>query len=685
MFIFDQLKKSDPALKVLTLILVAGLFTLLAGLWWVQIVNARDYQAHLETQSFRTVRIPAVRGKILDRNGVVLADNKPAYNLCLYLDELTRPMDSVYLQSVSKLRRERQQQMAAEERRLGRKLKRDEKRKFTIKPAERTALKRDARYAVSSNLVASVAARVQLPLTLDREKFRKHYETRLALPYPVHRNLTPVQVARFQELTTDRTGVDLEIQSTRDYPHGSMAAHILGCLKRDDSSVEGEEAFFSYWMPDYKGVLGIEAGYDSDLRGKAGGKSVLVNNIGYRQTENVWRAAEPGKNVRLTLDAAIQQASEAALPVMGPSTRGAVVVLDVNKGDILAMVSSPAPNPNHFVQGFPTGELQRLRDPKLRPQINRATQENYAPGSIFKIVSGLAALEAGLDPNALYTVHPDPMRPSKGCFYVGGRKIRDEAEPGLYDFRRALIRSSNAYFIDHGIAAGMDRIIRLARQLHLGERASLPTRQETPGIFPTMERVRAGWSDGDTANICMGQGSMSVTPLQMAIMTAAIANGGKVLWPRLVRSVEPASQFSPDPVEDTEPGRVRSVLNVRPQNLAILRAAMLADVEDPHGTGRAAALPGIRISGKTGTAQVTDARGNLVDHTTWFVSFAPFEAPRYAVVVMVESGGSGGGTCAPIARKIYQAILERDGKIPNSPLAAQSFDAQPLTEEQPPA
>jgi len=670
MLIFDQLKKNDPALRALTMVVLSGLFILLAGLWWVQIVSSRDYQAHLETQSFRTVRIPAVRGKILDRDGVVLAENKPVYNLCLYLDEVRKPVDDVYDGAVTRLKEEHQRQLLAEQERLGRRLSRDEKRRFNVTSSERTLLKREARYLVGSNLVAAVATRLQLPLVLNGEQFRKHYETRLALPYPILRNLTPLQVARFQEQTTDRTGVDIEIESTRFYQFDTTAAHLIGFLRRDDSSAEGEEASFSYWLPDYRGVLGIEAGYDSDLRGKAGGKSVLVNNIGYRQTENVWRPAEPGKNVRLTIDSDIQRAAEKALPVMGASTRGAVVVMDVNSGDILAMVSAPAPNPNHFVQGFPPGERNRLLDHKLRPQINRATQENYAPGSIFKIVTGLAALEAGLNPNALFTVQPDPQRPGKGCIYVGRRKIEDLAEPGSYDFRRALMKSSNAYFIDHGSRAGIERIIHLAQQFHLGERTGLPTRQEIAGIFPSTDSIRTGWSDGDTANICFGQGKMAVTPLQMVIMTAAVANGGKVLWPRLVQSVESADSFSTEPAKRIPSGRVRTILDVRPDHLAIIRDAMLADVEDHEGTGKAAAIAGLRICGKTGTAQVTDARGNVVDHTTWFVSFAPYETPKYAMVVMVESGASGGGTCAPIARKIYQAILEREGKGAASPVVA---------------
>jgi penicillin-binding protein 2 len=660
MLIFDQIKKNDPPLRMLAVAVLCGLGVLLAGLWWVQIVSCRDYQSHLETQSFRTVRIPAVRGKILDRNGMALAENQASYNLSLYLDELRDDVDAAYTEKMTALRKARADAMARNEHRLGRELSKTEQRKFAVTKDDRADLKRAARYEVASNLVSRVGTMIGQPIPLDRPSFEKHYQTRLALPYPVLSNLNPLQVAKFQEGATNRAGVDIDVQSTRAYPRETMAGHLLGALRRDDSSVEGEEASFSYWLRDYRGVLGIEVGYDAELRGRAGGKSVLVNNIGYRQTENVWRPAEAGDNVRLTLDYFIQQSAEAALAGLGPETRGAAVVLDAQSGDILALASAPTMNPNLFVRGFTQADKERLLDKRLRPQINRATQENYAPGSIFKIVTGLAALESGLNPNQLHTVHPHPHRPGKGVVYVGRREIDDLAAPGQYNFRRALIRSSNSYFIENGLKAGIHRIIGIASQFHLGERCGLPTRQETAGIFPNADTLRAGWSDGDTANICFGQGRMSVTPLQMAVVVAAVANGGNVMWPRLVRSIEPGDPASFKRIHATEPGRVRDKLDVRPENLAIIRAAMLADVEDPEGTGRGAALPGFRISGKTGTAQVTNQKGEVVDLTTWFVSFAPYDFPKYAVVVMVESGGSGGETCAPLARQIYQTILDRE-------------------------
>jgi penicillin-binding protein 2 len=657
MFIFDQLKKNEPQLRWLALIVALGLGVLLAGLWWVQVVSARDYQAHLEMQSFRTVRIPAVRGKILDRNGNVLAENRPAYNVSLYLDELRGAFDAAASVKFAEARTELKHRLEAEGRKLNRKLTKEEKKQFVLTLKEKDILRQQARYEVASNVVVQISQRLRLPqaFSLVPTNFERHYEKSLAMPFPILTNLTPAQIALFEEQSTSSEGIDLEMQSTRVYPNKTVAAHLTGSVNRDNISVEGEESFVSYRLPDYYGQIGVEKAYDKVLRGKAGVKSVLVNNLGFRQTENVWTPAEPGQNVVLTLDLPLQQKAEHALQIFGPGTRGAAVVLDVETGDVLVMASSPTIDPNDSVMGYPPGELTRRADPQLRPERNRATQEKYAPGSIFKTLTGLACLEAGLDPNL--SIH------NPGFIYVGKRSIRDLALPGDYNFRKALMHSSNTYFISNGLRAGIENIIRLGQRFHLGEGFGLQTHQETAGNFPSPKRISANWHDGDTANVCIGQGELAVTPLQMTVMIAAIANGGKVLWPRIVDRIESQDPAAGPATNQVPRVRVRDNLGVRPANLKIVHDAMLADVEDPGGTGTKAAVPGLNICGKTGTAQVMDEHNRTIGETTWFASFAPYEHPRYAVVVMIEMGrneGSGGGTCAPIAGNIYKAIQERE-------------------------
>jgi penicillin-binding protein 2 len=668
MLVVDQLKKADPQIRMLALIVLSGLGVLLAGVWWVQVVSSRKYQSHLETQSYRTVRIPAVRGKITDQTGVAMAENRPAYHISVYLEELRKFFDAAYSREVARARADLKARAQQQEKGLGRKLNKEERKQFVLGLKDKNELRQRARSEVVSNVVQQVGHRLNESLVFDETQFRKHYQTRLALPYPILKNLNPTQIALFEEQSTGIPGVDLEVQSVRFYPFNSTAAHVLGFLKRDDDSAEGEEAFFSYRLPDYRGLVGIEAGYDKELRGTAGAKSVLVNNVGYRQTENIWSPAEPGMNVVLTLDLALQDAAEKALQsAQGTATRGAVVVMDVTTGDLLAMASCPTLDPNIFVQGITSPEWQRINE--LRAQLNLATQENYAPGSIFKTLVGLAALEAGLDPNEIHTAIPNPEQPSKAIIYVGRRGWKDLAGPGEYDFKRALKLSSNSYFITAGLRTGPERIVRLGQKFHLGERTGLPTRQEVSGAFPSLRRVSIGWTEGNTANLSIGQDPVLVTPLQVAVLTSAIANGGKVLWPRLVDRLEWQEAVPGETPVVFPRAQVRDELGVKPRSLEVLRAAMLADVEDSDGTGRKAAVPGMRICGKTGTAQVKNPMGETTGQTTWFASFAPFEKPRYAVVVMVEDGISGGGTCAPVAGKIYTAILERqkrDNLRPNA-------------------
>ena len=666
MLVFDQLRKDDPALRVVALLVLGGLGVLLAGLWWVQIVSARDYQESLETQSFRTVRIPAVRGRILDSNGYVLAENRPTYSVSLYLEELSKRFDKQYSSELlPRARAEQSKRIEEKEKELRRRLTTQERKSFLLTQSQKTVLRQEARYEVASNVVLQISHRLQQPLSLDPTNFERHYETRLVLPMPIIGNLDPTNIARFEEQTTSPLGVDLDVQSTRVYPYGTLAAHVLGRLKFDNESVEGEEAFFSYRLPDYRGILGIEYGFDKQLRGTAGAKSVLVNNVGYRQTENVWTPAEPGRDVVLTLDLEVQRAAEHALqaahtPYLGP-VRGAVVVMDVHSGDILALASSPTLNPNSFISGMTREEWDRIS--REQAEKNRATQMNYAPGSIFKTVVAMAALEAGLNPQEEIAVAENPAQPGKGYIVVRGRPVRDTAPPGIYNFRRALKLSSNSYFITNGLRVGPERIIQLGERLHFGEKIGLPTHQEAAGTFPPLKRLNAGWTDGNTANLSIGQDPVQVTPLQVAVLLSSIANGGKVLYPRLVARIE-GSPLAPEESVTFPSGQVHDHLGVTERTLSILREAMLADTEDPDGTGRHVRdhepLLGLRICGKTGTAQIQDVHNNKVGQTTWFASFAPFAAPRWAVVVMIEDGKSGGDTCSPVAGPIYDALLKRD-------------------------
>ena len=648
MLIFDQLRKDDRSLRVLAIVVLCGMVTLVMGLWYVQLFSGRRYREDQQDQAYRSIRVPALRGKIVDRNGIGLAENRPNYTIQLYLEELRPRFEYEYTNFVKKnwIR---------------------QNPGTRITRSIRLKLYQESRYRAASNVVFQLSEILDQPLVLDENKFHEHHRARSALPMPIVNNLTPQQVARFMERKINPPAVDLDTQPIRYYPYQRLAAHVLGHLRRDDSSAVNEEAFVNYRLMDFKGVIGIEATFDQELRGRAGIKSVLVNSQGYRVSENVWTPAEAGKNVVLTLDLPIQQAAEAALKTVHPQVRGAAIVLDAGTGSILAMASQPSFDPNVFLDRISPEEWKAMNDEKMRPMINRATKEDYPPGSVFKMLVALAALEAGvLDPAEVYH--------STGEFRWSNwaRPIRCTAGPGEFDFRRAFIKSSNPYFIEYGLRAGVDRLLQLGRQFDFGERTGIPLNQETSGLFfsSTDEKRKRypaePWHKGDTANLCIGQGFVDVTPLQVALMTAAVCNGGKLLKPRVVESIEPQELFD-ESGRVTFPPEVRRQIKLAPRHWRLLQEAMFADVEDEegtafkafHGPDKKPLVPGMRIGGKTGTAQ---QHGAAREYITWFASFGHCEGTSggpYVVIVMVEGGGSGGGTCAPVARRIYQALQKR--------------------------
>jgi penicillin-binding protein 2 len=653
MLFFDEIKKGDPHLRGVAIAVALGLSVLIAGLWYVQVVCANRYRADLQEQSLRIVRVPAIRGKILDRNGFALAENRPTYNVNLYLEEFRRYFRYEYTNSVLPQYRR-------------------------THPDTRPNLKTDevlqcaARCRVVSNLLLHVSSLVRQPQTLDEKLFTNHYNNLRSLPFPLLRDLSVQQVALFSEKSGLLPSLSLEVQPLRTYPWTNTAAHVLGHLKRENNPAEDEDISFQFRLEDYAGAMGVELAFDQQLRGRPGVKSVLVNNLQYRQGEEILMAPQPGQNVVLTIDLPTQRATERALRNVNAEPRGAAVVMDCRTGDVLAMASVPSFDPNLFTAAhIPEEEYDKLMDLELRPQINRATYGVYPPGSIFKIIVSMAGLEAGL-------IHTNDEFEARTFYQINGKghPWSCTAPAGKYDFDKAFYLSCNCYFIDHGLQIGFEKIADMGRRFGLGSRTGFTTRLESAGYFPDpSEKIKKDgtrWMPGDTANLCIGQGEILVTPLQVAVMTAAIANGGKVLEPRLVDRIEPPDPTTGGDTVRFPAGQIRRQLNLDPRNLAIVREAMQLDVTHRDekgrrdGTGRYAAVEGMQVCGKTGTAQVMEGH-ILKEHITWFVSFAPFDNPRYAVVIVVEGGTSGGGTCAPVAHDIYKAILERAQGAPLKP------------------
>lgn len=647
MLIFDQLKHDNRKLRAISIGVITGMLVLFGGLWWVQIVSAKRYETNLKSQSFRSVRVPALRGKIMDRNGVSLAENRPRFDVNIYLEDLRDEFTYAYTNHVKPefLRQHPGVKLNGE---------------------AVAGLGREARYRVISNIVAQITTKLQDPQILDPDRFARHYYQTPYIPFPVLQNLTPKQVAIFAENFTGMNGVEMEIQPMRTYPNGTSASHLLGWIQRHDRPIDEEEIECKYFLPDYIGRTGVEAAFDSALRGKAGVKSLLINNLGYRQREEMISPTEPGKDLLLTIDLRIQQAAEKALASALANVKGAAIVMDVRNGDVLAMASAPDYDPNLFPGGISSEDWARLNNEQYSHMFNRATYGAYPPGSVLKILTSLAGLETGvMHPNDIYHLQMDPEHAPKGCIYVDRRKIKDTANAGDYDFERAFLKSSNGYFVHYGMKAGFRKLVEIYERFHLGESTGILPREEASGDCPHLSEQRS-WTSGRIANLCIGQ-EITVTPIQVATMISAIANGGRLYWPRIVKDLQtPGAEEEAS--HSVQPGILRADLHLNPRHVQLIQQAMLADVEDSEGTGRAAAVEGMRVTGKTGTAQVRKAHG--MDHVTWFVSFAPYEKPKYAVVVMVQSGSSGGGTCAPVAHQIYEAILKvEQNQLPASTLA----------------
>jgi penicillin-binding protein 2 len=460
------------------------------------------------------------------------------------------------------------------------------------------------------------------------------------MPVRVRRGLTLEEVAKVEEWKLELPGVIVEVEPQRMYPTSRFAAHLLGYVREAN---EEQLRQGRYRRGDMVGQSGLERLLDQYLRGTDGGERIEVDALGrpirlIQHTEPV-----PGAQVVTTVDRRIQEAAERAME----GHAGAVVVLDPRDGDVLAMVSTPAYALDQF-----TGTIDRdawvqlIRNP-AHPMLNRTVQSQYAPGSVFKIIVAAAGLQET-------TLTPMDHIFCDGQFHLGNRTFGDwkEGGHGTVDLHHAIVESCNVYFYQAGLRIGMDTIARYARAFGFGTSTGIDLPGEKPGFIPASRRGRRPTFLGDTANMAIGQGAVLATPMQVARMMAAVANGGVFFKPRLVQRVLRADGR----VLYSDPGRVNGHVELSPMVWAFLRQSLLDVVNE--GTGVAAHIPGIEIAGKTGTAQlVANSKADRGQDNAWFAAFAPANDPQYVVVVMIEHGGKGGEVAAPIARAIYDAIF----------------------------
>jgi penicillin-binding protein 2 len=456
----------------------------------------------------------------------------------------------------------------------------------------------------------------------------------------------------------DLPGITLRTRPRRSYAEGPIAAHVLGYMGEIGSRQLKLLKDQGYNVGDEIGQYGLERRWEELLRGQSGGQQVEVDALGRRVRVLHEVADVPGYTVRLTLDRELQATAFEALQ----GKEGTIVALDVQNGAILAMVSTPAFDPNIFARGIKGDEWRGLITDRLRPLSNRAVQGQYPPGSTFKIIMAIAGLEEG-------TIQPDAYISDPGFFYFGNRSFRDwkKGGHGSVNLHRAIVESCDVYFYQAGQKLGIDRIAKWARAFGLGEKTGAVLDDEKSGLIPDSEwkqkRYRQPWFPGETLSVAIGQGYVTVTPLQLANMMAALANGGTLFRPRLVSKVESVDGAV---VREYGPEKIRTI-DLKQNTLDRVRSALADVVRAPGGTGAAARSELVSIAGKTGTAQVVEMKGGYVkteqlayfnrDHA-WFVSYAPVENPRIAVVVLVEHGGHGGDAAAPLAKKVIEKYIE---------------------------
>ncbi len=562
----------------------------------------------ISRQSLRRIRIPATRGKIYTRDLMLLAGNSPDSNLVVYPQEV---------------------QVRGSQRKVVEKI------------------------LISAETIAKAIGR---PNTLTAESVARHLNYQPGLPLVLFRQMTPPEISRALESSRELRGIGLEADESRSYPAGRLAAHLIGYTRREEPRSAEDFREFSYYVPDLIGVEGIERAFDRlpddapdatlGLRGLPGYSLVQVNNLGYIQNQ-VINKIEPqhGNNLILTVDSRAQRIAEQIIS----GNRAAVVVLDASNGDILASASSPTYNLSEgFTPFISAAYYKKLLENPDRPLYNRAFLGNYPPGSILKPLAALAFLNAGIPASDIVNCdgHTD----------IGNATIRCAARAGHgpLDLQSALAKSCNDYMIEHSLRVGLTPIADVLRSAGVGRKTGVEL-PELTGTFPSSETKKrlhgTKWTIYDTGLLSIGQGIITLTPLQAATFTAALANGGKMWKPHLAWKVVDANRTT---LYERQPEQTGS-LKASPSALNVIRRGMFDVVNTPGGSGREGKVDGLDVYGKTGTAEVgpRDRRTQI----TWFIAFTSWKGRTYSICVMVEEGRSGGKSCAPLAAEFFRRYL----------------------------
>lgn len=468
------------------------------------------------------------------------------------------------------------------------------------------------------------------------------------VPVRLKQGLSFSDIAYIEARRSDFPGFIIEIEVSREYIYGDVGSHLIGYLGKLSPSQSKDPAFKDVPPDTFIGQWGVEKLFDNSLRGTPGKRIIEVNALGREIRLLQENPPIKGKNITLSIDLNLQKEAE---KVFGERA-GALVAMKPDTGEILGLISKPSFDPNLFTRGISHEKWTAIIKDKKNPMLNRALQSQYPPGSTFKIVTAIAGLEEGV-------INPDIKVDCRGGTYYGNWRFgcwRKQGH-GVVSLHRAIVESCDVYFYEAGKRLGIDKIYDYAMNLGLGKKTGIELGKERQGLIPNtqwkLENKKLPWFLGDTFNTAIGQGYVAVTPIQLALMTSTVANGGNILKPTLLKD---------------DPPIVSGKVHIRPATFELVKKALSGVVNEPSGTGWASRSQLLPIAGKTGTAQVISLKSGYKyisekfrDHA-WFVAFAPVEKPEIALAVFVEHGGHGGGAAAPIAKIAIEEYMNSKNK-----------------------
>ena len=576
---------------------------LFVRLWSLQIINGPKYRIQSENNRIDLRDVLPYRGSIFDKNDQLLVDNRPSFILGAIPGEIRN---------------------------------------------------RDG-------LIKDLGRLIEIDSLTAKEKIKSALRWNPFNPVYIKKDLTRDELARIETNIFSMPSVIIEAKPRRHCIYNTLAAHLIGYLGEIDREQLAGQEYKENKLGDFVGKCGIEKKWHRHLNGSRGGQQYEVDASGRILRVLYQKAAEPGFNVFLTIDKDLQMLAERSLN----GKVGAIVAMNPSSGEILAMASAPAFNPNDFAKGMDKKGWERLISNPHFPLQNRVISGQYPPGSLFKVVVALAGLEEGI-------IDPDEKIFCGGSYSFQGRTYRDwkEGGHGYVDLHRALVESCDVYFYQVGQALGIDTIAKYAKRLGLGCLTGLELGDEQPGLIPNrawkLRRWHAPWQEGETLCVSVGQSFILVTPIQIVRFISALFNGGDLFRPQVTKWIGGENKNG---VFQLKPDMVRR-WSLRKENMELVKKALIAVVNEPHGTGKSARLDQIRVAGKTGTAQVIalpaeersveerDVPYEFRDHA-WFVAVAPAENPLIALAILIEHSGQGGSVAAPIARDILESYFDK--------------------------